>query len=319
MGAVKAMAFLRSDDEALANKYLETPAQYTEMYRNLIGPYPYSKFALVENFWETGYGMPSFTLLGEQIIRFPFILHSSYPHELLHNWWGNSVYIDFDQGNWCEGLTAYMADHLIAEQRGIAGQYRRSTLQNYSDYVDADSDFPLSQFISRDSPASSAIGYGKLLMVWDMLREKVGDKAFSRSLQQFYRDNKFKRVSFAEIQKAFESNYDKDLSSFFTQWIERKGAPELLLNIVEVDKNKNVFDLNISLEQLQAEDVFLLDIPLVVYHKNSVTKHRITMDKKKQKFSLTLKEEPLKVQVDPQFNLFRKLHYSEIPPSLSPG
>ncbi|MCF6194183.1 MAG: hypothetical protein L3J46_07615, partial [Kangiellaceae bacterium] len=103
MGSVKAMAFLRSDDEALANKYLETTAQYTEMYRNLIGPYPYSKFALVENFWETGYGMPSFTLLGEQIIRFPFILHSSYPHELLHNWWGNSVYIDFEQGNWCEG------------------------------------------------------------------------------------------------------------------------------------------------------------------------------------------------------------------------
>jgi len=63
-----------------------------------VGPYPYSKFALVENFWETGYGMPSFTLLGEQVIRFPFILHSSYPHELLHNWWGNGVFVDFAAG-----------------------------------------------------------------------------------------------------------------------------------------------------------------------------------------------------------------------------
>ena len=36
------------------------------MYRGLIGPYPYQKFALVENFWETGYGMPSFTLLGRR-------------------------------------------------------------------------------------------------------------------------------------------------------------------------------------------------------------------------------------------------------------
>jgi hypothetical protein len=57
---------------------LDATAQYLEMYRGLLGPYPYSKFALVENFWETGYGMPSFTLLGEQVIRFPFILHSSY-------------------------------------------------------------------------------------------------------------------------------------------------------------------------------------------------------------------------------------------------
>ena len=62
--------------------------------------------------------MPSFTLLGPQIIRFPFILTSSYPHEILHNWWGNSVFVDETRGNWCEGLTAYIADHLMQEQRG---------------------------------------------------------------------------------------------------------------------------------------------------------------------------------------------------------
>jgi aminopeptidase N len=105
-GAVKAMAFLRTPDQALADRYLDATAQYLEMYRGLLGPYPYSKFALVENFWETGYGMPSFTLLGEQIIRFPFILNSSYPHELLHNWWGNGVFVAPAGGNWCEGLTA---------------------------------------------------------------------------------------------------------------------------------------------------------------------------------------------------------------------
>jgi hypothetical protein len=73
VGAVTAIDFLRTPDEGLANKYLETTAQYLEMYRQLLGKYPYSKFALIENFWETGYGMPSFTLLGETIIRFPFI------------------------------------------------------------------------------------------------------------------------------------------------------------------------------------------------------------------------------------------------------
>ncbi|MCU0723653.1 MAG: peptidase M28, partial [Planctomycetes bacterium] len=76
-GAVEVMAFLRTPDENLANTYLETTAQYLEMYRGLVGPFPFAKFALVENFWQTGYGMPSFTLLGDQIIRFPFILHSS--------------------------------------------------------------------------------------------------------------------------------------------------------------------------------------------------------------------------------------------------
>src|SRR5258707_12636309 len=148
-GGVKAMAFLRKPDQALADRYLDATAQYLEMYRGLLGPYPYSKFALVENFWETGYGMPSFTLLGEQVIRFPFILHSSYLHELLHTWWGNGVFADLAGGNWWEGLPAYLADHLVAEQRGQGAAHRRAILQRVTDYVPPENDSPPSRFASR--------------------------------------------------------------------------------------------------------------------------------------------------------------------------
>ncbi|MFV1983652.1 MAG: peptidase M28, partial [Thiohalomonadales bacterium] len=87
--SIVAQVFLRTEDPALAQKYLDVTSRYITMYNKLLGLYPYNKFALVENFWETGYGMPSFTLLGPKVIRLPFILHSSYPHEILHNWWGN--------------------------------------------------------------------------------------------------------------------------------------------------------------------------------------------------------------------------------------
>jgi aminopeptidase N len=72
-GKVQAMVFLREKDDALAQKYLDATQQYISMYSRLLGPYLYSKFALVENFWDTGYGMPSFTLLGPKVIRFTFI------------------------------------------------------------------------------------------------------------------------------------------------------------------------------------------------------------------------------------------------------
>ncbi len=111
---------------------------------------------------------------------------SSYPHELLHNWWGNSVYVDFDQGNWCEGLTAYMADQLFAEQRGDAGTYRRATLKKYSDFVTSGNDFPLSDFSSRRSAASEAVGYGKSLMLYHMVRRAIGDELFLESMSAFY-------------------------------------------------------------------------------------------------------------------------------------
>ena len=200
-GAVEAQVYLHETDAALSSKYLAATAQYLEMYRGLIGPYPYKKFALVENFWETGYGMPSFTLLGPQIIRFPFILTSSYPHEILHNWWGNSVFVEEARGNWSEGLTAYLADHLMQEQRGEDAVYRRSTLQKYRDYVSSAQDFPLVQFRGRHSAATEAIGYGRTMMGFHALRRAVGDENFRKFLARFYRDFKGKRASFDDVRR----------------------------------------------------------------------------------------------------------------------
>jgi hypothetical protein len=51
-------------------------------------------------------------------------------------------------------------------------------------------DFPLAQFRSRHSSSSEAVGYGKSLMFFHMLRLQLGDEAFVQGLQDFYRDNK---------------------------------------------------------------------------------------------------------------------------------
>ncbi|MBN2282093.1 MAG: M20/M25/M40 family metallo-hydrolase [Candidatus Marinimicrobia bacterium] len=312
-GNVDVMAFLRTPDENLANKYLETTAQYLIMYENLIGKYPFTKFALIENFWETGYGMASFTLLGPQVIRFPFILHSSYPHELLHNWWGNSAYVDFDSGNWCEGLTVYMADHLIAEQRGAADDYRRSTLQKFTDYVNPETDFPLIKFLSRYDAASEAIGYGKSMMMNNMLRNEVGDELFKKGYQKFYQDNKYKFASFDDIRVAFETVSNKDLKAFFKQWTERKSAPELALKNVKSDDGRIAFNL----EQIQPEDPFVLKVPVFFIFDNNVEKKWVEMTGRNQAYSFDFPSQPTQILVDPQYEVFRRLHHNEIPPALS--
>jgi Peptidase family M28/Peptidase family M1 domain/PDZ domain len=314
-GAVKAMAFLRKPDKALADRYLDVTAQYLEMYRGLLGPYPYSKFALVENFWETGYGMPSFTLLGEQVIRFPFILHSSYPHELLHNWWGNGVFVDGAGGNWCEGLTAYLADHLIAEQRGQGAEHRRAILQRVTDYVTLENDFPLTRFQSRYNAVTEAVGYGKTAMVFNMLREKVGDAQFIKALQQFYRDNRFRPASFDDIRKSFEAVSGLDLRSYFDQWIKAVGTPELRLEQVAAQSAR----LTITLSQVQPGHQFALDVPVVIETDQGIETKTVSMpaDKARVEASFDLKGPARRIEIDPQFQLYRRLSPFEIPPSLS--
>ena len=314
---VMAMAFLRTPDEGIANKYLEVTEQYMNMYVEMLGDYPYSKFALVENFWETGYGMPSFTLLGEKIIRFPFILHSSYPHELLHNWWGNSVYVDFESGNWCEGITAYMADHLIKEQRGSGQDYRRSTLQKYSNYVNKDNDFALTKFIGRTDGPSEAIGYGKALMMWQMLRRKVGDENFVKGMKLFYDNNKYKVASYTDMRLAMEEVTDMDLKPFFDQWTTRLGAPQIAISNYKVDSYGGKYRIHLSMEQQQKTDVFNIDIPVYIITKQGTEEFVVNMDSRKQDFQLNISAKPLKLFVDPLYDVFRILTQDEVPPTLS--
>jgi Peptidase family M1 domain len=328
---IESLVYLRSDDAALAHRYQDATASYIAMYQRLIGPYPYAKFALVENFWETGYGMPSFTLLGSQVIRLPFIIDTSYPHEILHNWWGNGVYVDYSGGNWSEGLTAYLADHLLQEQKGNGAEYRRSILQKYADFVSSGRDFPLTQFTSRHSAQTEAVGYGKAMMLFHMLRRKLGDDIFIRTLQNFYRDYRFKRAGFADLEQEFsrsagakegqekDPGKDEDLKPFFAQWVQRTGAPQLRLVSARALRAKTGYELSIDIEQTQPGSAYELALPLAVTMAGQDTAYStvIGMKDKRAELHIPLIAQPLRVDVDPEFDLFRRLDRAEIPPALS--
>jgi aminopeptidase N len=318
-GAAEAMVFLREPDRPLAQRYLDATGQYLTLYRALIGPYPYRKFALVENFWETGYGMPSFTLLGSRVIRLPFILHSSYPHEILHNWWGNGVYVDYATGNWSEGLTSYLADHLIKEQRGQGAEYRRGTLQKYADYVREQQDFPLSAFRGRHNSVTEAVGYGKTLMLFHMLRRELGDAGFTAGLQGFYRDNLYKVASFDEVRDAFNAVATRPLDGFFEQWVRRTGAPQLRVRDARASRTSGGFELRARLEQVQDGPVYGLQVPVAVAMEDvdQAFETSVAMQTRTQEIRLHLPARPGRLDVDPQFDLFRRLDRSEIPPALS--
>lgn len=318
IGTHLAEVYFRQPNPTLAERYLQATGEYIALYEKLLGPYPYGKFALVENFWESGYGMPSFTLLGPRVIQLPFIIHTSYPHEILHNWWGNGVYVDASSGNWSEGLTTYLADHLLREQQGTGAGYRRTTLQNYTNYVAGQDDFPLRQFRANHGHISQSVGYGKTLMLFHMLRMELGDPLFLQGLQRFYRTYQFQPATFEDIQDTFESVSGKKLGAFFSQWLTRTGAPVLELISAEVSPTQQGYRLRVHLKQTQREAPFQLKVPLFVHYSGVAhpLPHNLEMSTRDATLDIVTESRPLKVSVDPLFDLFRRLDPSETPSSL---
>ena len=316
---ITAATYLFPGNQQLSSRYLEASLRYLKRYSELFGAYPFDGFAVVENFFPTGYGFPAYTLMGGMVLRLPFIPETSLPHEIVHNWWGNGVLVDFASGNWCEGLTSYTADYLNKEQASpdSAADYRRQALRNYASLVPPTTDLPLSRFRSRTDPATKALGYDKSAMVFHMLRQEVGDAVFWTALRDLYKDFLFKRASWQDLQQIFEQHAGRSLNGFFRQWIQRAGAPQLRLGSVRQvsDTDKNGYRTTGRL--VQEKPYYDITLKLVLDTEGGPIGQTVHLSGRQTEFEIPSDKRPRSLTADPEYHLFRRLTIEEMPPTVN--
>jgi aminopeptidase N len=305
--------FFLEDEPRLRATYMERTKAYITMYEEMIGPYPYAKFATVENWFPTGYGMPSYTLLGTQVLHLPFIPYISFGHEICHNWWGNSIFVESAEGNWCEGITVYCADYHYAGLKSPTGarDYRRTLLKDYAAYVkDPSKDFPLVEFISRHSGATRAVGYGKSMMVFHMIDTLIGRDNFLAGMQKVAAEKSFTKASYTDFMDAFSEVSGMDLAGFKEQWLTRTGAPTLKLEQVEFAADKVSFKLQ------QGAPPYVLQVPVVVTTAAGPEEHLVTLEHTLGTYEIEA-DGITEISIDPDAHIFRRLDPREIEPTIS--
>lgn len=312
---IEVYAYFFREDSDLVPTYLEHTKKYLSLYDRLLLPFPYKRFSVVENFLPTGYSMPTFTLLGQEVVRLPFIPETSLGHEILHQWFGNLAYIDYVKGNWAEGLTTFLADHLYEEEKGRGAEYRKGMLVNYQSYVNHKNEFPLRDFRERTDEASEAIGYGKAMMVFQMLKRMVGEGHFYEAIRHFIEQNRFRRASWEDIQRAFEKFYQKNLDWFFRQWIDGKGLPDIHLVGVNVEPRGTKFEVSFTVTQRGR--VFVLDLPVVAYSDLGKTTTVFHLQGEKEQLKLVADNAPDRIALDEDYDVARMLSIDEFPPVIA--
>ena len=303
------------EDAHLADAYLAHTKKYLAMYEKMLTSFPYRRFAIVENILPTGNSMPTFTLLGNQVVRLPFIVKTSLGHEILHQWFGNFVYIDFVSGNWAEGLTTYLSDHYYAALDGKDAAYRKQILVDYNAYINSDNAMPLSDFTSRNNKAQSVIGYGKGAMLFHGLHRLYGDETFYAALKEFIRLKRFNLASWLDIQHAFERATGEKLYSYFGDWLTRKNIPRLDVKNSELYVAEGKLKLDVDL--LQQNEPFSLNIPITYYAGKHKRTQWVEVKNSKESVSIYLDELPNKVVIDENYTLMRHLAPEETPPVLA--
>jgi aminopeptidase N len=296
----------------LAEPYLEQSRRFIELYSSRIGAYPYASFSVVASPLPTGFGMPTLTYIGARVLELPFIRETSLGHEILHNWWGNGVYVHYDSGNWAEGLTTFMADYAFkeAESASAARDMRAAWLRDFAAVPEGARE-PLTAFRARTHGAATVVGYGKSAMVFLMLRDAIGEAAFSQAIRGFWEKHRFRTASWEHLREAFELASGRSLARFFDQWLQRAGAPHI--RIADARLRSAGAERLLALTLVQSTPAYALEVPIELVTASGAEMRRVPIDRERATVELEIGAAVHGVRLDPELRLWRVLEPEELP------
>ncbi|MDH3769767.1 MAG: M1 family aminopeptidase, partial [Nitrospirota bacterium] len=319
---IQLATYLFPAEAPLAQQYLDATATYLDLYTNLLGPYPFSQFAVVENFFPSGLGMPSFTLLGHAIVRRGYTQPYSLGHEIVHSWLGNSVFNDFAKGNWVEGLTTYLSNYYYDEATAnhtAAIKTRRRMMDEFNLYATPEKDYPIHQFHHKETRIDNAVGYQKTALVFHMLRQELGDDAFFKGIRQIIQEGTGQYFEWKDLKRVFSQVAERDLTEFFKQWVEQPGAPSVTLHDLSVRPDPLRSDQSIVSGTIsQKNGIYTMPLPIKVnLQDESTISATLKLDQTSQPITLNVTGIPTSITLDPEHHWLLRLQREQLPPMLN--
>lgn len=201
-------------------------------FNNLFGSYPLSSYSVVEtDFIQGGMEFSGLVFVSKQLEKEAFL--EVIVHETAHQWWqtgvGNneiaSAYLD-------EGLCEYSVI-LFYEKNSQYGYTRREIIEDVNKRyrlfasiqneifgkIDTSMQRSINEYKSEYEYVS--ISYIKSCIMFDTLRESIGEKDFVLALKKYYEKYKYKVATIDDLIGVFES-FIKDANGFFQGFLTGK-------------------------------------------------------------------------------------------------
>jgi uncharacterized iron-regulated protein len=303
-------------------KYLIESIKYYDEYTKLFGNYPYKSFNIVENFFATGFGMAGYTLLSDKLMAMPWVTLSpgSLAHEFVHNWWGNSVFVDYNLGNWCEALTTFSTNYyynIITGNKKEEMDFRRKALIAIAALPD-DKNYPVNDFKYQSNTYDAVIGYSKGAMVFQEIMKLIGKDRFFDALKSFATKYSGKRAYWMNLTSEFaektkDTLKDIKMRSVINDWIKTKDIPEVkFIGKPEIKDNNLNLTISSSIKRVYS-------LPVTIYYssKDDFEKHYVIIKDTVNTFSLALRGNPSSIEIDNQLETLRKIKNWEKPTSFN--
>jgi len=230
-------------------------------------------------------------------------------HEIFHNWnlfsldWSGDCYEWFSEGG-ATFIQAWAVERILGPS---SARYIRQTILN--DFI-ARKGFEAKSALDKAqkrSAAERALIYKYGALVWEQLRQKLGDEVFFSGLGDFMKKNLFKKIGFKDLLDAWDPYTKIDIQEYLRPWINHNARISLRIENAETRAKNGKHETEVTVNVDSDLDYEIL------------TSLEYKTEKEGKTFSLPLKfvkkgiqsvrfeseKEPLFIHLDPDYRVPR--------------
>ena len=219
--------YMANSEDAEFNKFLKISKDAVEYFSKTFGNYPYKNLFVVKTpFIYGGMEYPNIVFISDSIDDESEFL-KVIVHEIAHQWWYGIVGNNEIKEAWLdESISEYSTALFFNKHTEYEISYDdfvNDALSSYVLYVDViqtlrgeiNTQMNLAVNEYQNDYEYSYMVYVKGVIMFDSLKNMVGEKNVVAGLKRYYQDNKFKIATAEDFFKAFEQACHKDLRTYF--------------------------------------------------------------------------------------------------------
>lgn len=287
------------DREAAARKFARSGLAL-QFFSERIGPYPYEKLAHVQSSTRIG-GMENASAIfyNEAAFQVEPVRENPVPHEIAHQWFGNSISLkDWDHLWISEGFATYFSslfyEHLEGPEtlKRQMEQAAQSVRAYHGKRPAAIVDPELTDLPGKLNP----FNYQKGAWVLHMLRKILGDDVFFGGIRRYYAIYSGSNSSSEDFESVMEAVSGIPLRGFFRQWLHQPGWPDYRVDWQWLSSSG---EAEIRISQQQAGGLYDMPLDLVFGVEGGKERQTVRVSGREERFRIRLPERPVSLDVDP--------------------
>lgn len=228
-------------------------------------------------------------------------------HEIAHNWWGGTVYVDLlrrkgDGGQWiAEGFAEFsslMAIEKLHEKDAFLRELKNENF-NPSEQRVIESITTFDNLMDgEDVKINNQMVYAKGAYVLIMLREIMGEEKFMKAMKKFFTEYNYKIVNSNDFQGIVERIMGNSFSWFFDPWI--RGTERLDFEIKDLNSIERVGTFVTTVKVVNKGKINILaDIDIMAITENGKEIQRVFMDENPATVVFNTKSKIKEIIADP--------------------